>query len=355
GGTSAAVWVEALGGHADGITVSAADGPPKPLAVGLVPFSQRYAGDSRADLLGRMQRGEPGGAGPVRCSLVGDSESTVDKLRQQAVQRLERGEAPVIPGIAYAEEPMAGELAFTFTGAAAAYPGAGRDLLFAWPEIGDALTERLSGVGDLARALHGAGITTLDPRTQLTGCALVCQSQAEFSRTVLGLKPTAAIGLSSGETNSLLAFGVWRDLEPMLGEIEASGMYGDELTGDCRVAAADWGLGDQPAPWECWRITAPRSEVDAALAAEPHAYMTIVQAPDDCVIGGDPAACRRVIDALAGATAIPLGLDMVIHCEAMAPFADTWRSIHTRETHEVPDIRFYTNAVNRAYVPTREA
>ncbi|WP_319437534.1 beta-ketoacyl synthase N-terminal-like domain-containing protein [Mycobacterium sp. RTGN5] len=355
GGTSAAVWVEALGGRAGGITVSAAGGPPKPLALGVVPVSERYAGDSPADLLSRLQRGEPGGSGPVRCSLVGDSQSTVDTLRQQAVQRLERGETPVIPGIAFAEVPIVGELAFTFTGAAAAYPGAGRDLLFAWPEIGDALTQRFSGVGDLARALHGAGITTLDPRTQLTGCAVVCQSQAEFSRTVLGLKPAAAIGLSSGETNSLMAFGVWSDLEPMLDEIEASGMYGDELTGECRVAAADWGLGDQPAPWECWRITAPRPLVDAALAVEPRAYMTIVQAPDDCVIGGDPAACRRVIDAVPGATAIPLGLDMVIHCEAMAPFADTWRKIHTRETHEVPDIRFYSNAVNRAYVPTREA
>ncbi|BBY62469.1 beta-ketoacyl synthase N-terminal-like domain-containing protein [Mycolicibacterium helvum] len=355
GGTAAAVWVEALGGRADGITVSAAGGAPKPLALGVVPVSERYAGASRADVLSRMQRGESGGSGPVRCSLVGDSQAGVDTLRQQAIQRLERGELPVIPGIAFADAPMSGELAFTFTGAAAAYPGAGRDLLFAWPEIGDALTQRFSGVGDLARALHGAGITTLDPRTQLTGCALVCQSQAEFSRTVLGLKPTAAIGLSSGETNSLMAFGVWSDLEPMLDEIEASGMYGDELTGECRVAAADWGLGDQPAPWECWRITAPRSLVDAALAVEPRAYMTIVQAPDDCVIGGDPAACRRVIDAVPGATAIPLGLDMVIHCEAMAPFADTWRNIHTRETHEVPDIRFYTNAVNRAYVPTREA
>ncbi|TDO09205.1 FabA-like protein [Mycobacterium sp. BK086] len=355
GGTTAAVWVEALGGHADGITVSAAGGAPKPLAVSVVPVSERYAAENRAELLGRLQRGEPGGTGPVRCSLVGDSQTTLDTLRQQAVQRLERGEAPVVPGIAYAETPMTGELAFTFTGAAAAYPGAGRDLLFAWPEIGDALTQRFSGVGDLARALHGAGISTLDPRTQLTGCALVCQSQAEFSRTVLGLKPAAAIGLSSGETNSLMAFGVWSDLEPMLDEIEASGMYGDELTGECRVAAADWGLGDQPAPWECWRITAPRAQVDAALALESRAYMTIVQAPDDCVIGGDPAACRRVIDAVEGATAIPLGLDMVIHCEAMAPFADTWRNIHTRETHEVPDVRFYTNAVNRAYVPTREA
>jgi acyl transferase domain-containing protein/3-hydroxymyristoyl/3-hydroxydecanoyl-(acyl carrier protein) dehydratase len=354
GGTAATVRLESIGGRADGVTVAAA-GAPVPLSVGVVPFSERYAGESRADLLSRMQRHEPGGSGPVRCSVVGDSESTVDGLRGAAVQQLSRGEAPTLPGVAFTDAPVTGELAFTFTGAAAAYPGAGRELLLAWPELGDTLAERFSGVGELARALYGVGITTLDPRTQLTGCALVCQAQAEFSRTVLGLEPAAAIGLSSGETNSLLAFGIWQDLEPMLDEIEASGMYGDELTGACRVAAADWGLGDQPAPWECWRITAPRAAVEAALTGEPRAYMTIVQAPDDCVIGGDPAACRRVIDSIEGARAMPLGLDMVIHCQAMTPFADTWRRIHTRETHAAPAVRFYTNAVNRAYTPTREA
>ena len=75
------------------------------------------------------------------------------------------------------------------------------------------------------------------------------------------------------------------------------------------------------------------------------------------MIGGDPAACRRVIDAIDGARAMPLGLDMVIHCRAMTPFADAWRRIHTRETYgvPVPGVRFYTNAGNRAYTPTREA
>lgn len=355
GGSVSAVALESIGGRTDGITLSAAGAAPVPLSVGVVPVTERYAGDDRADLLRRMRRGEPGGTGPVRCALVGDATATLDTLRAAAIERLDRGEAPTIPGVAFAEAPVVGELAFAFTGAAAAYPGAGRELLLAWPELGDALADRFSGVGALARALYGAGITTLDPRTQLTGCALVCQAQAEFSRTVLGLQPAASIGLSSGETNSLLAFGIWQDLEPMLDEIEASGMYGDELTGACRVAAADWGLGDRPAPWECWRITAPRAAVERALRAEPRAYMTIVQAPDDCVIGGDPAACRRVIDAIDGARAMPLGLDMVIHCEAMAPFADTWRRIHTRETHPAPDVRFYTNAVNGAYVPTREA
>lgn len=355
GGSRSAVWLESIGGRTDGLTLSAVGTSPQPLALGVVPVAERYAGESRADLLSRMSRGEPGGDGDVRCSLVADSESALAGLRRSAVDRLSRGDAPAGPGVAFSDTPVTGELAFTFTGAAAAYAGAGRELLLAWPEIGDTLAERFSGVGELARALYGAGITTLDPRTQLTGCALVCQAQAEFSRTVLGLEPAAAIGLSSGETNALLAFGVWRDLEPMLGEIEASQMYGGQLTGGCRVAATEWGLGDQPAPWECWRITAPRAEVETALTIEPHAYMTIVQAPDDCVIGGDPAACRRVIDAIDGARAMPLGLDMVIHCQAMAPFADTWRSIHTRETFDAPGVRFYTNAVNGPYTPTREA
>ena len=355
GDMQTSIRLESLGGRADGVSLSAVGHQPRPLAFGTVPLCERYAGENREDLLGRMKRREPGGSGPVRCSVVSDSETSLASLRAAAVQRLERGEAPSIPGVAFSDAPTTGELAFMFTGAAAAYPGAGRDLFLAWPELGDALAARLSGVGDLARPLYGAGIITLDPRTQLTGCALVCQAHAEFSRTVLGLEPTAAIGLSSGETNSLLAFGVWRDLEEMLGEIEASGMYGEQLTGSCRVAATDWGLREQVAPWECWRITAPRAEIEAALAREPRAYMTIVQAPDDCVIGGDPAACKRVIDAVEGAGAIPLGLDMVIHCSAMDPFAETWRAIHTRQTHVAPGVRFYTNAGNRAYEPTTAA
>lgn len=352
----AAVRVQSVGGRADGVTVSAVNDPPEPLATGAVPVSERYADDSRDALLGRMARHEPGGNGSLRCSLVADSESALRALRADAVQRLGRGEDPVGVGVAFADEPIGGELAFAFTGAAAAYPGAGRDLLLAWPEIGDALVVRHAGVGELARGLYGAGIATLQPRTQLSGCALVCQAHAEFSRTVLGLKPSAALGLSSGETNALLAFGVWRDLEAMLDEIESSGLYGEQLTGSCRAAASEWGLtDDEPALWECWRIGAPQAAVEAALAGEPRAYLTIVQAPDDCVIGGEPAACRRVIDAISRARAMPLGLDMVVHCRALAPFAHVWRRIHNRETHRAPGVRFYTNAGNGAYTPTRAA
>ncbi|QHN21931.1 hypothetical protein GII34_10665 [Gordonia amarae] len=330
GENSAHISVSALGGRTGGIGVRVDVDAPAPLARGPVPISQRYAAAGRAELLDALQRGVPGGDGPVRCALVADNEVTLDTLRRGAADQLARGAAPAGPGIVFADAPISGEIGFAFTGAAAAYPGAGRDLLLAWPEVAEALAQRFPGGADLVPELFGDGITELDAYAQLTGCAVVCQTQAEFSRTVLGLRPTAAIGLSSGETNSLMAFGVWRDLRPMLAEITESGMYGRQITGDCRIAGEAWGVGSTPTEWECWRIGAPREQIDAVLAAEPRAYMTIVQAPDDCVIGGDPQACKRVIEALGNPPSMYLGLDMVIHCEAMTPFTDVWHRIHSR-------------------------
>lgn len=331
----------------------AADAVPKAASSGSVPVLARFAAPSLAELVERVETNAQGGEGEVRCGFVSDSAVSLDALRLRAIESLRSGAAPPLPGVAFASRALAGELAFTFTGAAAAYPGAGRELMLAWPEVGDALAVRHAGVADLARALYGAGSGALEPRVQLTGCALVCQAHAEFSRTVLKLTPQAAIGLSSGETNALLAFGVWRDLDAMLAEIEQSGLYGRALTGACSSAAQSWGLSTgESAPWTCWRLSAPRDVVDAALVGEPRAYMTIVHAPDDCVIGGDPGACARIVEKVGRARAMPLGLDMVVHCDAMRPFEAQWRRIHTREVFPAEGVRFYSNAHNGHYAPT---
>lgn len=356
GRTRAAVWLRSGAGQGDGVGVSVSNQPPDPIAAGLLPVSERYAGDTRADLLERLRSRHPGGSGPVRCALVTTGEPELHALRRDVLAQLDRGQRPSGAGVAFAAAPIAGELAFAFTGAAATYRGAGRELLLAWPEIGEVLASRYSGIDDLTRELYGADAAVMHPRTRLAGCSLISQAHAEFSRAVLGIAPSAVLGLSSGETNALLAFGVWRDIDAMLAEIENSGLYDEQLTGSCLAAAAAWGLpADQPAPWECWRVIAPQAQLQAALAGEQRAYLTIVQAPDDCVIGGEPAACRRVIEALDAATAVPLGLDMVIHCRAMDPFAPVWRRLHSRDTHPAPDLRFYTNASNGPYLPTRDA
>lgn len=334
------------------------EGPDQssPTSLSPPPAYARFTADDRSGLADRIRSNDEGGGGLLRCALVADTPESLAALRARVRGQLDAGLTPSGPGVLYAEGAIKGELAFAFTGAAAAYPGAGRDLLLAWPEIGDALAERHGGVGEIARTLYGADIKDLDPRAQLTGCALVCQAHAEFSRDVLRLSPSAALGLSSGETNALLAFGVWRDLGAMLQEIDESGLYGEELTGQCRSAARAWRQAEDAAStWECWRVAAPRAVVEAALAGEPRAYMTIVQADDDCVIGGASDACRRVLDAIGRGRSMRLGLDMVVHCAAMEPFAETWRRIHTRQVHEARDVRFYSNAENAAYEPSREA
>lgn len=337
------------------LEVGVGAGALTPTAIAAAPHMVRFAASDRADLRSRIEAGVTGGEGQVRCGIVAESEAALASLRARVLEALRRNETPAGPGIVFADAPIEGEVAFTFTGAAAAYGGAGRDLLLAWPEIGDTLATRHAGIDALARALYGADVGVLHPRIQLTGCALVCQAHAVFSRDVLGVTPQAAIGLSSGETNALLAFGVWRDLDAMLGEIETSGLYGRELTGDCHAAAAVWGEPDVRADWVCWRIAAPVAQVEAALVAEPRAYMTIIQAPEDCVIGGDRAACARIVDGIGRGRAMPLGLDMIVHCAAMEPFAEAWRGIHTRAVYDAPGIRFYTNATNASYQPTSQA
>src|SRR6185312_1139338 len=43
---------------------------------------------------------------------------------------------------------------------------------------------------------------------------------------------------------------------------------------------------------------------------------------------------------------------MIVHCAELAPFAESWRRVHTRPTYPVPGVRFYANASNAAYEPT---
>ncbi|MBF5094352.1 hypothetical protein F1643_07525 [Azospirillum sp. INR13] len=82
--------------------------------------------------------------------------------------------------------------------------------------------------------------------------------------------------------------------------------------------------------------------------------ITIVNAPQDCVIGGDADACRQVIARIGAHRALPLGQDMVVHCAEMEPCASVWRRIHSRETTPPEGIAVYANAFGEAYRPSVE-
>ena len=345
----ARVSVEALGGAADGLLVESGS-IAEPAVPPPVTRLRWFAAADRAELCARIRRGEDGGQGPVRLAFACPAGKEADTLSRALTVAEGREAAP--DGIHFGERPLGGGLALVFTGAAAAYEGMGRELFLSMPDVGRSVTARFPILAHAADRLYGSA-EALDAMVQLQTCALICQTHAEVSRAVLGLRPAAVMGLSSGETNALFAAGVWSDMGAMFAEIDASGIYGRHLTGDCLAAAQSWGQAGA-ADWRNWRLLAPIGEVEAALAGLPRVSITIVNAPQDCVIGGDADSCRQAIARIGAHRALPLGQDMVVHCAEMAPCAPVWRRIHSRETTPPERIAVYANAFGQAYRPSVE-
>jgi acyl transferase domain-containing protein/3-hydroxymyristoyl/3-hydroxydecanoyl-(acyl carrier protein) dehydratase/1-acyl-sn-glycerol-3-phosphate acyltransferase len=345
----ARVTVEALGGATDGLLVESG-GVLEPAVQPPTTRLRWFAAGSRAELCARIRRGEDGGQGPVRLAFACPAGKEAETLSRALV--IAEGRETAADFIHFGERPLDGGLALVFTGAAAAYEGMGRELFLSMPDVGRSVTARFPILAHAADRLYGS-VEPLDAMAQLQTCALICQTHAEVSRGVLGLRPQAVMGLSSGETNGLFAAGVWSDMGAMFAEIDASGIYGRHLTGDCLAASQSWGQA-HAADWRNWRLLAPIAEVEAALDGLPRVSITIVNAPQDCVIGGDADACRQVIARIGAHRALPLGQDMVVHCAEMEPCAPVWRRIHSRETTPPEGIAVYANAFGEAYRPSVE-
>ncbi|MEM7023927.1 MAG: acyltransferase domain-containing protein, partial [Pseudomonadota bacterium] len=354
---SAKVTVRSFSGQADTIGLTA-DSKTKPFPTGhtTAPILAAFAGEDRKTLMRQVREGTEGGFGAAKLAVVAADPDQLAARIDQALALLETP-CPSSPadGIHYRDQPIDGDLAYVFTGAAAAYRGMGRDLLTAFPDLGQQLIARHPILSSVAEQVYEVDPSApMSPFDQLKGSTLLCQAHALLAQSVLGLRPHAALGLSSGETNALFAFGAWRDMDVMFQEIAESGMYGEHLTGNYQAATIAWDLpADQEISWRNCRLLALVADVETAIADEPRVTVTIINAPDDCVIGGDAEACDRVLDRVGRHRAVDLGHDMVVHCAELAPFAETWRRIHDRHTDPVDEVRFYSNAVAGSYQPDR--
>jgi acyl transferase domain-containing protein len=264
--------------------------------------------------------------------------------------------SPLAKGIYFAPAPMPGEVGFVFTPAAAAYQGMGRELLFALPDLGDQVVGKFPC---LARTQDWLATTPRpaanDPFQVLQGCALLSQLHATLTQEWLGIRPDAVLGVSSGETNSMFATGAWQDMDAMFAEIDASGMYTREIAGDYAAAWRAWAdRNPGPIQWSGWRVLAPVAEVQAALQGEEFAYLTMINAPADCLVAGQADACRRVVEKIGLSRCVENPAEIIAHHPAVKSWEAEWRAIHHRETQPVPGVRFYSNARGGAYVPDRE-
>ena len=142
------------------------------LGIEAPPRLHVYSGRDREEVLVALEARRESDAGPARLVLVAADGDEL-AARADAAQRWLRRGGPPPEGVAFRERPVDGELAFVFTGAAAAYPGMGRDLALGLPGLVDAVAARCEEMHRSTDWLYGPGDgTPAHPLDQLWGTSL---------------------------------------------------------------------------------------------------------------------------------------------------------------------------------------
>ncbi len=337
------------------VLLAEAAGKPAPSRV-QPPRLHVFSAPTMAELVDGLVAGRESGqesrTGPARLVIVATSDQQFAERSARARRHIETGHPPG-EGVHVRSTPVGGEIAFVFTGAGAAYRGMGEELLRAIPELASPISANFP-LGDVAGWAHAAQPSDLHPSDYLWGTALLTQVHAQLTRHLLQIVPNAAIGYSSGESNSLYAFGVWTDMDAMRAEIEASGMMERELGG--RFAAVRRAWGQDSARWAVWNVLAPVDEVRRAIAAEARVHLAIVNTANDVVIAGDAAVCDLVVDAIGRRRCRVVDYNLACHVPEVAQaFHEPWLRIHTRAVTPVPGVRFYSNGASGSYNVTSQA
>ncbi|MFF9858868.1 beta-ketoacyl synthase N-terminal-like domain-containing protein [Streptomyces tendae] len=344
--TARAVAVPAEGPAA---SVRLRAGDPRPWLPGPAPRLRVFSGADRAQVLAALEAGTESSAGPARLALVTDGGTAWAERREAARRWLAQGGARP-SDVLYRDAPVGGETAFVYTNGSAAYPGMGHALTLACPSLGESVRAGHRAIGTRLRSGRGPGV--LD---QIWSVAELAVFHTVFSREVLGLRPDAAIGYSSGESTALVALGAWPDASGLYEATRESGLFTTELTGELRAVRRYWrrrGIGGDR--WSSYLVAAPLEAVRAELDGERAVHLMAVNAPGVCVVGGESQACAAVVARLGVDRAIELDYDMAAHAPELAEVREVWREAHRRPTVDVPGVRFYSAATGRAYRPTTE-
>jgi 3-hydroxymyristoyl/3-hydroxydecanoyl-(acyl carrier protein) dehydratase/GNAT superfamily N-acetyltransferase len=299
-------------------------------------------------VIAALRADQPSLDGPARLVLVAD-EAGLPALRERALAHLQEG-APAGAAIHFCERPIRGELAFALAGAGAAYPGMGRELLLQLPQLGERLALRSSR---LATALDAWWASeTAEAETQLWAASALSQLHLEFSRGVLGLRPDAWLGYSSGETNALFGAGVWQDADALIAATEASGIMRREIGGEFAAVSRHWG---RKASWACWTVAAPPEAVRAALHGLRDVHLAIINSDEDGLIAGDAEGCAVVVERLGAARCQRLDYTLAVHVPELAAVAEDWLRLHRLPVQAPLHGRIYSSARAAAYPPSEQA
>ncbi|MDB5101695.1 MAG: polyketide synthase family protein, partial [Cyanobacteria bacterium RYN_339] len=347
------------------------------------------SGQTPADLIARLQELQREPAGPVtaiaprwchptpaalRLSIVAGTHAELQTRCGQAIAHLrERPNQPLgeVGPIAYAPRPLGpdAQVAYVFPGSGAHYPGMGLELGAWFPEVlraQDAATGRLAGQLRPA-ALAPWRLTWPAGWEAEVQAGLADQHQALLLGQVgfgaiahdlvkrFGPPPAAIIGYCLGETAGFVATRTWADRDELFRRMDASPLFTRDLAGPCEAARKTWAcLAHERVDWVMGLVDRPRAVVEAALAGVPRAYLLIVNAPTECVIGGDRDAIEQALKRLDGTFREIPGVTSV-HCEVVQAVGDAYRALHHHATTPPADVRFYSGAYGESYAVTPDS
>ncbi len=315
-----------------------------------LPRLHLYAGIDRAAVVAAVIAQQEGGDGPARLVLVARDDELA-AVRERALAHLRDG-APAGQAVHYRDAPIGGDIAFVFAGAGAAYHGMGADLLTQLPQLANTLATRSQKLATALDWACAAEVVEPSVRQQLWGASALSQLHVELSAGVLGIVADAWLGYSSGETNALVAAGVWRDPDALMAAMDDSRLVSHWLGGEFATIAAQW---QQPVQWSSWTVAAPLDEVRAAIADLAHVHIAIINGDAECLIAGDATGCTTAIERIGRARCLRLDYPLAVHVPELAAVASDWLQLHRREAHPPRSGRVYSNASGRAYVVDRES
>lgn len=260
-----------------------------------------------------------------------------------------------------------GQVAFVFPGSGNHYPGMGRELLTAFPQIAFAqdletttlqsqLTPRLFAPWrtDWSRGWERSAMAEIqaDPQAMIFGQVSYGIVMSDVAR-LFAIHPAAWIGYSLGESAALFSSRAWTARDTMYQRTLESPLFRSQLSGAMTVAQAQWGT--EVADWSVMVVNRGREEVLAALTGT--AALLIVNAPGECVVGGRRADVAALVQKL-GCASVPLEGVPTVHCSVMAAVSDAYYALHALPTQSLASgqpLRIYSGAWATPYVPTEES
>ncbi|MEU8528853.1 beta-ketoacyl synthase N-terminal-like domain-containing protein, partial [Streptomyces sp. NPDC048629] len=351
---SAQALVQPLGAPPAHVGLRAGDTVAWPPAARLT--ARVFSGTDTDAVLRALDAASDSDTGPARLVILAADDQEF-AARADAARTWLRHGGPQPDGVAFRSRPVEGEVAFVFSGGSMAYRGMGRELLLALPEELRRVEQRSGDLHSIAGWAYGGiqpeRLTVLD---QIWGASLLGQMHAEITRGLLGITPHAVLGYSSGESNALSAMGLWTDAADLVRDARASDLFTRRLAGEYDVMRRAWSdRGIHGTQWASHMVGAPVERVREALADEPVVHMVTVNAPDSCVIGGEAAACERVLRRIAPEASLPVDYDIAVHVPELEAVREQWRALHRRPVTPLPGVRFYTSSTGGWYHPDTDS